>query len=163
MSKHLIAFLTLIVFLTGCLGFPWAQSGSNTTDNVRLSLWVSHHSVRVGQPLQIRFTARNLGNETAIFETQTESVMDINIGVRPLGGGGFYVRWSDGKPLTRELTRLELKPGESKTIEMTWTPDERSDYSIVWVDGIFWYRDDNRQYVGGLPVTVGFVPIGLFP
>jgi len=75
------------------------------------------------------------------------------------------MRWSDGKPLTRELTHLELKPGELKTIEMTLTPDERFDRSIVWVDGFFWYRDDEQSYnmVGGLPVTVGWTGPGPFP
>jgi len=50
-----------------------------------------------------------------VIDSKDQPVLDIVISL-----SNSQVRWSDGKPLTRELTRLQLNPGESKTIEMDW-------------------------------------------
>jgi hypothetical protein len=89
--------------------------------------------------------------------------MDINIGgTKGSGEPTAFLRWSDGKPLTADLTHLQLKPGESKTIEMSWFPDERFKDGIMSINGFLRFGD-NASDCGttGVVVTVGFLPIGI--
>ncbi len=154
---RLLLFLVTVLFLAGCLGLPWPQSGATTLDNLLLVLWVSHRSVDVNQPVTIRFTVRNEGKQTVIYDRKDKPVMDILI-----PGGIPAVRWSDGKPLTPELSRLELKPGEVRIIEMIWRPGEEysMDLRPVTIDGRVWWCSDKESCYNhvGLGITVGFVP-----
>jgi hypothetical protein len=174
MTKRLVIFLLLgLVLLTSCgvicavslverlpilmgiVGAPWPQTNGTGVGDLSITIWTSHHSVQVGQPLQIRFTARNRGHQTVIYQTQNRAIMDIIVAGFQVGG----LAWSDGKPLTPELTRLELQPGQEKTLEMTWVPDARYERVVVHVGGYLWFGPEDWQYGDtGLTVTVGFVP-----
>lgn len=153
----------LSLLLTGCGGISPPMSSATGIGDVGILLWVSHQVVNVGQPLQISFTASNRGREIADFQTQSKPVMDINIGgTKRSGEPTGFLRWSDGKPLTADLTHLQLKPGESKTIEMTWIPDERFKDGIMSINGFLRFGENASDYgTAGVVVTVGFVPIGI--
>lgn len=146
---------------------PWPQEKGGFVGDVLVSLSVGYHSIKVGQPLLIRLTAHNAGKELAVFQTTSKPVLDISIGAtRPAEDKALPgLRWSDGKELTPELTRLELKPGESKTIELTWMPDEQYDRSIVYITGYLWFEKGgvlNRSNPG-ITITVGWTGPGPFP
>ncbi len=117
--------------------------------------------MNVGQPVTIRFTVHNSGKErTTIYERTGKPVMDIIAGTSPVREGDPpRPRWSDGKPMTTELTRLELKPGESRVIEMIWTPGQEDKHISVGIAGRVWYCDynDTCYNEARVGVTVGFV------
>jgi len=133
-----LALLVIIAALaTGC-GLFWGGPRTETwrDGNLRLKLWVSTSLPRVGQPVEIKFTVENTHDQIKIIqlEEKQQPVMDILIGFGAVDRTNLY--WSDGRELTPEMRRLELAPGESKTIEMTWVPDEKADGETVSVHGI---------------------------
>jgi aminopeptidase N len=79
----------------------------------------------VGQPIRIRFTTRNTGNEPIVLESPDTPVIDI---VVDFSDGSELLTWSSHNP-DQVVHRLEWKPGESKTIEFVWIP-KREDISI---------------------------------
>lgn len=98
-------------------------------------MWASKNCVQPGETVSLRATATNRGNRTQVIEVKDKPVLDIIVDFTKSTAKGV-TRWSDGKPLTPELTRLELKPGESKSIEMGWNPDQ-SAYGPVGVNALF--------------------------
>jgi hypothetical protein len=81
--------------------------------------WASDDCVQPGNIVHLRVTITNKGAKTQVIELDDKAVLDIVIGNPDTGR-----RWSDGKPLTSDLTRLELGPGASKSIEMDWVVDK---------------------------------------
>jgi len=125
--------------------------------NLGLTLWVSRSLPSVGQPVKIRYTVDNPTDRTEVIqlEEKQEPVMDIEI---HFGAGSDWTTlyWSDGREITPEMRRLELAPGESKTIEMTWVPDEKAGGYPVSIRGII-NREQMRQYVP-VHICVGRCP-----
>ncbi len=113
-------YLTLTILLAtafslaGCRGGP--VSKENRRGNLFVELWASKSCADYGEIVMIRATATNRDSRPLIVELKDQPVFDIIVG-SPVTR---MTRWSTGKPLTPDLTRLELKPGESKTIEMQW-------------------------------------------
>lgn len=168
-TRSAIILSAIALLLTGCfmisppqVGSPWPQEAGGLIGDVRILLWVGYHSVNIGQPVLVRLTARNEGNKTAVFHSKSKPVLDITVGAHR-GYDNTHlplVRWSDGKPLTPDLTQLELKPGESKTILMTWTPNQEYLSSLASISGDLSYDAETYWYhhVPGVIVTVGWTP-----
>ena len=140
-GRRLYRFAVLLMIaalLTGC-SLLWARPESNTASdgNLGLTLWVSQGRVSVGQSVHIRYTVENDGNQTEVIqlEEKQEPVMDIRVRFA-VGSDWTTLCWSDGREITPEMRRLELAPGESKTIEMTWIPDEKATNESVRISGI---------------------------
>jgi len=126
--------------------------------NLRLTLWVSRSLPKVGQPLEIRFTVENPTDQTEVIQLDEKQgpVMDTCIG---FGSADMTIEcWSDGREITPEMRRLELAPGESKTIEMTWVPDKKADGYPVSVNGILNWGGEYPSYVP-VHICVGKCPI----
>lgn len=137
-QRSLSVMAVLAAFLTGCFLFDGGEpkTASNRYTDLVLRLWISRDKPRVGQALDIRFTVTNDSTGRWVIELPEASVMDIKIGT---GGGSLrrWVYWSDDREITPEMRRLELAPGESKTIEMTWVPSKDDQYAISTpIDGI---------------------------
>ncbi len=99
--------------------------------DLRLELWASKERANAGDTINLLFTVKNIGDETEVIEIDDEPVMDILV-----RQGDHYERevyWSDGREITPEMRRLELAPGESKTIEMTWVPIGSSDAQVAGI------------------------------
>jgi len=158
MKRLILVLMALTIFLTGCawppLGMYAPQSGATELGDLTLILWASHRSLNVNQPITIRFTARNDGKQTVIYDRRNKPVIGISVG----NMDNPTAQWSDGKPLTPEITRLELKPGESKVIEMIWKPGEEWYRKVVGIDGFVWWCAEDRPCFNrvGLTLTVGF-------
>ncbi len=162
-GRRLYRFAVLLMIaalLTSC-GLLWGRPKSNTTSDgyLGLTLWVSRSLPKVGQPVQIRHTVKNPTDHTEVIqlEEKQEPVMDIRIHFGPLGGT-TTLYWSDGREITPEMRRLELAPGQSKTIEMTWVPDKRATNEIVWVSGML-NREQRSQHVP-IDICVGSCYLG---
>ncbi|MGB8644239.1 MAG: hypothetical protein WCF84_03325 [Anaerolineae bacterium] len=67
------------------------------------------------------FTVINRGNQTVVFETTDRPVMGII--VQDALSKEVLLTWSAQNP-DKVSHHLEWKPGESKTIELTWTAAE---------------------------------------
>lgn len=76
---------------------------------------------QVGESIHIRFTTRNTGNEIIIIESKELPVMDVVVG--PYGSDEVFLAWSELNP-DKISHQLAWKPGESKIIELTWTPKQ---------------------------------------
>jgi len=105
----------------------------------------------------IRYTVENIRDQTEVIqlEEKQEPVMDIQILFGP-GGDITKLYWSDGQEITPEMRRLELAPGESKIIEMTWVPDQKADGYPVWVSGIL--HREHRYQDASVMICVGRCP-----
>jgi hypothetical protein len=91
------------------------------------------------EPVRIRFTVTNDGDDEEFRESEEGPVMDIRVGYR----GEISDWWSDGREITPEMKKLELTPGETRTIEMTWIPPD-IDYSTS-VDLVGVFRGPHRD------------------
>jgi hypothetical protein len=113
-----IASIALGVILLGCLpGGPISNRHGISFNNATYvtEIWASASCVKRGDTLHLRGSLTNTSSETRVFQAKDKPVFDIGVAF-----GDVKANWSDGRTLTPELTRLELKPGESKTIEMDW-------------------------------------------
>jgi len=101
----------------------------------------------------LRATVTNKTSKTQTFETTDVPVLDLLVAY-----GKGAQRWSDGKPLTPDLTHLELQPGQSKTIEMDWIAQP----TVGVVVATFFYSD-RPSFKQEASVTIGVPCPGPFP
>ena len=128
MRLERFASLLLIVILTSC--FQNQARGSAVGGNIGVDLWANSNCVKPGDIIKLRATATNLGNSVWTVTLKDEPVFDILIGSS---------RWSDGKPLTIDVTHVELKPRESKTIEMDWMVPKNVNQGQLGAEACFIY------------------------
>jgi|GEM_PF-2147104 len=156
-----LALLVVIAALVTNCSLLWGEAVSNTaTDGIfGLTLWVSQKQVSVGQPVAIRYTVENIRERTEVIqlEEKQEPVMDIFVFFGRLANT-TRIYWSDGREITPEMRRLELAPGESKTIEMTWIPDKWATNESVRISGIL-NRERMHQDVS-IDICVGSCYLG---
>jgi len=144
-------FLTLLLSLLAvACGIPHPKTAQRTTGDLLLEVWVDRHWVNVGGTANIRFTVENFGEETEVFELKNQSVMDIEVRVpaRVQGENDITSYWSDTGPITPEHRRLELRPGESKSITMQWVAPEQADTRVVNIGGILRKSDKEDRWRG---------------
>lgn len=114
-----LAPLVLLLFLTGCDQSISEQAGG---PDIVLSVWISKNCFKEGDLLIFRATTTNKGSDTFVVELEDRPVFDLEIGYNlsssTTNSQPVSIQWSDNKPLTSDLTRTKLEPGESKTIEI---------------------------------------------
>ncbi len=129
---RLLVLFLCAVCVAGCLpSGPVSQTdGVHGAANYTVRIWANTDCPAPNQTVTLRARVTNDGPQTEIAKTDDQPVLDIL--VSPLRTGGDdrpgTLRWSDGKSLTADLTRLELKPGESRSIEFQ-IPFPGGDYS----------------------------------
>ncbi|HEX9077153.1 MAG TPA: hypothetical protein VF932_15310 [Anaerolineae bacterium] len=114
----LFTWLILMLTLSGCSWYgPVSAKTSIGFGNAAymIEIWASTNCVKVGDTLHVRGSLTNDSSGTRVFQVKDEPVFDIGVGF-----GAVRPSWSDGKALTTALTRLELKPFESRTLELDW-------------------------------------------
>ena len=134
--------LPMFVLALGLVGCGFHVPHPETTSSVVgigggpivVDMWANDNLVQPGETVKFRATVTNKTSEIFLIDLKDQPVLDI-----VTKSGGQVIRWSDGKALTSDLTHLELKPGESKTIEM--------DYVAKCCDVILAYAD--FRYGGG--------------
>ncbi len=104
-----------------------ATSVKDARGGLVVELWTSDECPTPGEAVTLRATATNKGPDTLIVELKDQPVFDLIIG----NPDTSRLRWSAGKTLTSNLTRLELKPGESKSIQMQWKVDASESGVVV--------------------------------
>lgn len=93
--------------------------------DIEVTMWASSRCARAGDTIHLRATAINRGPRVWLVELQDQPVFDIET-----SSNGDTVHWSDGKPMS-ELSRLELKPGESRTLEMDVVVPKNQNYGSI--------------------------------
>ncbi len=121
-------FILVLGFaLSACLATPVTIKDGR--GKIAIELWASAKCVEPGDMLIVRATVTNQDSRTHLVEVKDQSILDLSIGYRT-ETGSTIIKWSDAKPLTPDLTRLELKPGESRTIELRWVVIEPAPSAI---------------------------------
>ncbi len=114
-----VAIVCLLgVLQSSCLSRPASITAGR--EGVGVELWASNECPEPGEIVALRATATNDNPHLLRVELKDQPVLDMSIFYRTQTGEKT-IHWSDGKPLTSDLTRLELNPGESKSIEMQWS------------------------------------------
>lgn len=146
-KQHRCLILLLPILLLGCsegvtertsIGGVLGAGGAHT--EMGMDLWVSQRCAEAGEPVAIRYTLTNEGPGKLVVQLKDAPAMDIVIQINTRENQKQFVRWSDGQPLTDELTQLVLEPGQSKTISMDWPVDPRTSFAFVSMD--FSYHED---------------------
>ncbi len=136
MRWHLIFVIAVLAFmLLGCSKPVSSTSGVDIGGTMLVEVWASSDCTQPGDRITLRATVTNHTTKKQVIELTDQPVLDIVV-----RNQGPPVHWSDGKLLTPDLTRLELKPGESKAIEMDWTVKSPSSGSVFYVDSYFVYN-----------------------
>jgi len=119
MRYQYILALGVLVVLCACTVHPPPTPdslvGRATSGDFIVEIWASKLCTFSDDPVIVRGTITNVGIQTRTIDLGDKIVFDLII-ADPTG----EYRWSDGKPLAPELTRLELGPQETKTLEMQW-------------------------------------------
>ncbi len=144
----IVVTLVLVLMLTACL--PFLDTGIySSTGEGRLGLrfHTDRSSVAVGETVRMSFTIVNESNQPIVMETTDLPVMDIRVvdGVN----NDLLLSWAKQHP-DQVSHHLEWKPGESKTIELTWTaaPDQAS--RNAFLSGVLGQGSQVVQGVGGM-------------
>lgn len=156
MRRYLIfELLILAIILPGCAPKPVSMtSGVDIGGTMMVEVWASSDCTKQGDTVKLRGTVTNKGLRTQIIELADQPVLDLWVGsaVTPLA------RWSDGKQLTSDLTRLELKPAESKTIEMDWVVNQPRSGNVLPVSTRFTFDKRFPPLTPSVLVNVGVCP-----
>lgn len=112
------AALLILPFLVMQVACDTGKNDAAVYNDLVLKFYADHSVVRLGEPVHMRFTIKNSGVESAVLESKDTPVMDI--AVTPYGSDEIFLTWS-AQNSDRVAHRLEWQPGESKTIELTWT------------------------------------------
>jgi hypothetical protein len=141
----LAVLLVASVFFVSCEQQPSPtferKSNSRRVGDLGIIVSANRGPVDKGEPVELRFTVVNDGDEKQVIELVDEPVMDIMVCYRL--SDDIRVYWSDGREVTAEMRRLELDPGESKTIDMIWIA-EGSSFTDAQIYGIL--NDEYREY-----------------
>ncbi len=119
-QAKILSFVILLGVLIGCLD-AGASARQGNGDFI-LFLTANKKCPMPGETIHFKATVTNTSGQTRVIELEDRPIFDLVIG-NP--DNGWY-RWSTSKPLTSELTRLELRPSESKNIEVDWVTDEQT-------------------------------------
>jgi hypothetical protein len=150
--RQTILFLSVFLLLTNC-----GPSGyANITSDISIALHADRDHVNVGQPIHFTLTASRASPGSQYHQPieapEGKSVLDIVVGSEELA------RWSREQPTQNIPRRLDLKPGESKTIEMIWIPDGRRNDTTVVVNGELNWTLDPHTLPAQVGITIGRSP-----
>jgi hypothetical protein len=124
-----IVILAVVLTLSACVRYGHTEdihrpvsyaAGSNL---FALTVWASDGCPDPDALITLRATVVNQTQQVQVVVLTNQPVLDIVVG----NPDRSTIRWSAGRPLTSDLTRLELGPSESKTIEMQW--------KMQWIEG----------------------------
>ncbi len=155
----ILPMLILALGLVGCgIHIPNPVTTSSVVGigggPVVVDVWASDNLVQPGETVKLRATVTNKPTQTFLVDLKDQPVLDI-----VAKSQNRVTRWSDGKVLTSDLTRLELQPGESKTIEMDYVARSCCDAILAYAD----FRYGGGGVAPSVIVSVKYAPGGVLP
>lgn len=132
--------IALLLFLTGCNLISKANCVLIGVSTIGGQYCADQSQAEVGRPTHLKLTVTNQGTETVILDAK-EPVMDITV---QYAGGNVFTSWSAQQQQIVNLNRVEFKPNQTKTIELTWIPKPEDDRHFILTSGIV--RLDDRVF-----------------
>ncbi len=155
MLKNILYSLLFLVFLSTCTQFS-GKSEVVDVGNLEGRIWVDHTKLHADEPVHIIFTLTNTGRLATelpeVLSSKSESIMDIRVYLNE----DELASWSARQPPGQIPHHLELAPGQSKTIEISWVPDERAVLSGVWILGSVTLNEQGQGTVAKVHLTGEF-------
>ncbi|MGB8648313.1 MAG: hypothetical protein WCF84_23965 [Anaerolineae bacterium] len=150
--KTLLILGILMLALIGCFYGPRSESGGMGINDTSYGVEIYENTscINRGDILHLHARLTNYGPGTYVFESKNKPVFDMGVILDDV-----RVNWSDGKALTPDLTQLELKPDESRTIEMDWVVTGTARSGSAWVNVIY---DDLLDFHQGASVPFFVAP-----
>jgi hypothetical protein len=145
-----VIFAAVVLFTQVSCGDTALCNASNLGD-LELEICSNRSFVRVGESVRVRFTVTNFGKQAIVLESKLP-VMDIE--VRPVFDNQVLTSWSRQNP-DKVLHRIEWKPGESKTLELTWTATEETFSRRIFLGG-FLSRNLGWGQAANVTICVGY-------
>ena len=137
--RWLRTFSFLGLALLAACTYRQPMSDLRPVGDFTVEVWASTNCILPDETVTVRAIVTNVGSQTQIIDLRDQVVFDLII----TDQNGEH-HWSEGKPLTPDLTRLELKPGQSKTLEMQWVVQPLTSMLVVTAQFI-----DNPAVPGG--------------
>lgn len=111
------SLLLMVLSLSSCILLNANETrGTASGSKWLVQIWSSKRCADPGDILTVRATVTNTNSQTMrTVKLENQPVLDMVI-----TNGTKTARWSDGQVPTPDWNYLELRPNESKTIEMTW-------------------------------------------
>lgn len=146
----LVLCITIFLLLIAC-----APSNTTRLNDLALTIRADQSSGEVGKPIKISFTVTRRGDGQpslgALEAESPESVMDIIV----VGSARDpFTTWSANQTDETLIRHLDLKIGESKTIELIWTPPSNANNRDVLILGIL-KKNDRIQQDTWIQVQIG--------
>jgi hypothetical protein len=143
--------ICLLIVLIGCdqpKGDGLSYTAYHALDELTFKVESNHSQAQVGEPVLIRFTITNTGQKPDVVESADQPAMDIIVQVV---GGETLLRWSEQNS-DKIVHHLEWQPGESKVIELTWTPKPEDvyvgAYHNIFLTGLVRWGPNRTQSAG---------------
>jgi len=128
------------------------ESNSAVYNDLVLRFESNRTRAEAGKPVHMRFSVKNGGSQPIVIDSKNLPVMDIV--VIPQFGQEILLSWSAQNP-DKVAHRLEWKPGESKIIELVWTPKQEDIYigavRIIYLAG---YLYENSRFAQSADVML---------
>jgi len=147
--------MTLLVFCPVILSFllssctPRGEKSITSYNELILQFEVDQIEVPVGGVVRMRYAVRNTGERLWVIDSKDTPVLDIIVEKPPFGQ--ILMTWSSQNP-DKALHRVEWQPGETKLLELVWTPDEEFRYGrLVHLTGTL---SKNSKIVQSVGVTI---------
>ncbi|TAH49599.1 MAG: hypothetical protein EYC68_16940 [Chloroflexota bacterium] len=134
--------LTLCLAIVACSRFAATDGLVNESDynvNFRLRLHVDRDRLRANEPVTATLSLTNIGKQAQAIESQGTPV--LNLYIEDIVSHENYATWSVEHP-DLVTHRLQLQPGESKTIQLTWIlePEDAFSGKTVSINGLLYER-----------------------
>lgn len=112
-------------------------------------VWANKKCYDYRDQMSFRATLTNSTDRDFNIRLDNEPVFDLIVKIGPK-----VIKWTDGRPLTYDLTHLQMKPGASKSIEMEMVAPDVNDSGYVWAP-FHLYSSDNLPGFPNIPFQVG--------
>ncbi|MBI4675495.1 MAG: hypothetical protein HY741_27950 [Chloroflexi bacterium] len=138
-----------LILIPGFMGCATKEISNRSTGDYEVVIWASKQCVSRGETVHLRATVTNMRSSSQVIQLDGLPVFDIRI-----VNGNQITRWSDGKPLTDELTDLVLEPGASKVIEMDWIANSETTRGAIAAAVLTYDPRPGHQVAPGIPITL---------
>lgn len=142
----LVLLLCLAILASGCsiYGNPPAVN-ETSRGQFLMKIEVDHSSAKVGEPVHIRLTTTNDGQQPYVVESKDRPVLDIV--VKEVNSDKISFSWAAQNP-DKVLNHIEWKPGESIVIETVWIPPQEENGELQHLAGFLSINSEVVQSAG---------------
>ncbi len=144
MIRHRFLHLLTVVaalYLSSVLIACGGATETTQYQDLVLRIQTNRTTARIGEEVQVHFTVTNTGKQPVQINSENEPAMDVR--VYDAGSEELFVSWAALHPDQAAKT-LVWQPGETKTVDVQWTPTEKEYYISrpIYLSG--YLREDSK-------------------